>query len=212
MNSNIKKKSQVPKGIALVILIVAFSFYLNDVKLVTYLLFGIGFGVVLQRSRFCFTAALRDPIMTRTNSLTNALLLAIAIGTGGVVLLNTIWNFQGKRLTGIDAVYPLSPLTVAGGILFGIGMVIASGCASGTLMRMGEGMKMQWISFFFFIIGAITGSGVMGYLDPLFAKSKVTLFLPDYIGWGGAALVQFLIIFSVYMLMKKFIKRKRRKR
>lgn len=212
MTEKIKKvkKSQIPIAIVLIVLVFIFIIYLNDAKLSLYLLFGLGFGVILQRSRFCFTAAFRDPIMTRTSSITNALLLSITIGSIGVVILNYIWNLHGKALTGIDAVYPLSPLTIIGGILFGIGMVIASGCASGTLVRMGEGFKLQWISFFFFLLGAIGGSGVMGYLDPFFAKMKVTVFLPEKIGWFGSLALQLILLLLTYFFIKRFIKRKRR--
>ena len=212
MSENIKnkKKIQVLSALILIVLVTLFSIYLNDAKLSLYLLFGIGFGVILQRSRFCFTAAFRDPIMTRTTSITNALLLSISIGSIGVVILNFIWNSHGRKLTGIDAIYPLSPLTIIGGIVFGVGMVIASGCASGTLVRMGEGFKLQWISFFFFLIGAISGSGLMGYLDPFFAKSKVTIFLPDKIGWYGSLTLQLILLLVVYLLIKKFVKRRRR--
>ena len=206
------KKSQIPIALLIIGLTVLFTIYLSDIKLSLYLLFGIGFGIVLQRSRFCFTAAFRDPIMTKTTSITNALLLSIAIGSIGVVILNFIWNLHGKRLMGIDAIYPLSPLTIIGGILFGIGMVIASGCASGTLVRMGEGFKLQWISFFFFLIGAISGSGLMGYLDPVFAKSKITVFLPDNIGWIGSLVLQLILLSMTYLLIKKFAKRKRRQK
>lgn len=207
-----KPKSQITKAIIVIALVILLIIYIGDFKLSLYLLFGIGFGIILQRSRFCFTAAFRDPIITRTTSLTNALLLSITMGSIGVVILNFLFSLKGKRLIGIDAVYPLSILTLVGGILFGIGMVIASGCASGTLVRIGEGMKLQWLSFIFFLLGAILGSGMMGYIDPLFAKGKITLFLPDYVGWLGALGIQCLLILLVYILMKKFAKRKRRRK
>lgn len=207
-NDKKRRKSQLPIAVLVILLTAAFIFYLNDVKLASYFLFGIAFGAVLQRSRFCFTAAFRDPIMTKTASLTNALLLSVTVGTVGVAVLNLIWNSHGKRLTGIDAVYPLSLLTVIGGILFGIGMVVASGCASGTLMRMGEGFKLQWLSFFFFLLGAVLGSGVMGYVEPLFEKARISIFLPDHMGWLMATAIQLLLIAAVYLLIKRFVKRR----
>lgn len=204
-----ERRSQIPLAILLIVLVALFMLYTGDDKLSLYLMFGIAFGAVLQRSRFCFTAAFRDPIMTRTSSLTDAFFLAMGIGTAGVFILNMIWNSNGKVLRGIDAVYPLSVLTVIGGIIFGIGMVIASGCASGTLVRIGEGMKMQWVSFVLFLLGAILGSGFMGYLDPLFEKSKMTLFLPDYVGWNWAFIIQMSLIAGTYTLIKKIAKRRK---
>lgn len=211
MGEKVQKKSQIIIGIGVIILIVLLMLYIKDKKMITYLLFGIGFGAILQRSRFCFTAAFRDPILTKTNTLSNALLLSVGIGSVGVVILNYIFTNNGRRLVGIDAVYPFSILTIVGGILFGIGMVIASGCASGTLVRIGEGMQLQWISFIFFLLGAILGSGLMGHIDPLFSKSKITLFLPDVVGWIGALIIQIILIVSAYFIVKKIKSRKRRK-
>lgn len=204
----LEKKSQLPIAFILIIFICIFTFFIHDSKLINYLLFGIGFGIILQKSRFCFTAAFRDPILTKTSTLSNALLLSVAIGSAGVAILNFIYLSQGKKLIGIDAVYPLSFLTIIGGVLFGIGMVIAGGCASGTLVRMGEGLKLNFISFFFFLIGAILGAGLMGYLDPLFQKGKITIFLPDRIGWIPSIIFQFGMIFIAYISIKKLKNRK----
>ena len=54
-------------------------------------------------------------------------------------------------------VVPVSFATVIGAFIFGIGMVIAGGCASGTLMRVGEGFTMQILALFFFIVGSLWG-------------------------------------------------------
>ena len=57
-------KSQIPHALVLIALLIGLGFYLNDAKLVKYLIFGVVFGMILQRSRFCFTAAFRDPVIT----------------------------------------------------------------------------------------------------------------------------------------------------
>ena len=144
-------KSQIPAALILTVLSIAFGFYLNNPKLVTFWIFGIVFGMILQRSRFCFTAAFRDPILTGSTSLTRAVFLAISIGTIGFTALSFGSVLSGGKPVGMDSVEPLSILTILGGILFGVGMVIAGGCASGTLMRFGEGYQLQWVSFIFFI-------------------------------------------------------------
>jgi uncharacterized protein len=43
---------------------------------------------------------------------------------------------------------------MAGGTLFGIGMVIAGGCGAGSIWRAGEGHVKLWIALFFFAAGA----------------------------------------------------------
>ncbi len=201
-------KSQIPIALIITILAVIFGFYLNNQKLATFWIFGIAFGMILQRSRFCFTAGFRDPIMTGSTSLTRAVFLAISIGTIGFTALSFGSVLSGGKPLGLDAVFPLSVLTVIGGILFGIGMVIAGACGSGVLMRFGEGYQLQWVSFVFFVFGSIVGAWAMGFLEPIFNDKKWAIYLPDYLGWTGALVFQFTIILIIYIVAIKWQKKK----
>ena len=164
--------------------------------------------MILQRSRFCFTAGFRDPIMTGSTSLTRAVFLAISIGTIGFTALSFGSVLSGGKPLGLDAVFPLSVLTVIGGILFGIGMVIAGACGSGVLMRFGEGYQLQWVSFVFFVFGSVVGAWAMGFLEPIFNDKKWAIYLPDYLGWTGALVFQFTIILIIYIVAIKWQKKK----
>ena len=201
-------KSQIPFALALTALVVVFGFYLKDVKLVTFWIFGLAFGIILQRSRFCFTAAFRDPILTGSTSLTRGVLLAIAIGTIGFTAISFGSVLSGGKFIGVDSVEPLSLLTIAGGIIFGIGMVMAGGCASGTLMRFGEGFELQWVSFIFFMLGSVAGAWAMGFLEPDFGNKKFAIYLPEHLGWIGALVFQFSIILILYIIALKWQKKK----
>jgi transporter len=201
-------KSQIPIALIITILAVIFGFYLNNQKLATFWIFGIAFGMILQRSRFCFTAGFRDPIMTGSTSLTRAVFLAISIGTIGFTALSFGSVLSGGKPLGLDAVFPLSVLTVIGGILFGIGMVIAGACGSGVLMRFGEGYQLQWVSFVFFVFGSVVGAWAMGFLEPIFNDKKWAIYLPDYLGWTGALVFQFTIILIIYIVAIKWQKKK----
>ncbi len=203
-----QKKSQIPYAIILIIGITAFGFYLNKPKLVAFWIFGIAFGMVLQRARFCFTAAFRDPIITGSTSLTRAVLLAISIGTIGFTAISFGSVLNGGKFIGLDSVSTISVLTVIGGIMFGIGMVIAGGCASGTLMRFGEGFELQWVSFFTFILGSVLGAWVTGILEPAFENKNLAIYLPKHLGFIGALIFQFSIIALLYILSIKWQKKK----
>lgn len=201
-------KSQIPFALLLIVILVAFGFYLDDVKLISYLIFGVAFGIILQRSRFCFTAAFRDPVITGNTSLTRAVFLAISVGTAGFSALSIYSVLSGGKPMGTDSVEPLSILTIIGGVLFGIGMVIAGGCASGTLMRFGEGFQLQWISFIFFIFGSVAGAWAMGFLEPMVIKQKVSVYLPEHLGWIGALVFQFTLIGIIYVAAVRWQKKK----
>ena len=200
-------KSQIPHALVLIALLIGLGFYLNDAKLVKYLIFGVVFGMILQRSRFCFTAAFRDPVITGSTSLTRAVFLAIAVGTIGFSALSLYSISTGGKPMGTDSVAPLSILTVIGGVMFGIGMVAAGGCASGTLMRVGEGFQLQWVALLCFMLGSVAGAWAMGFLEPL-GKANIKVYLPDHLGWAGALIFQFALIAIVYVLAIKWQKKK----
>ena len=196
-------KSQIPHALVLIALLIGLGFYLNDAKLVKYLIFGVVFGMILQRSRFCFTAAFRDPVITGSTSLTRAAFLAVTVGTIGFSALSLYSISTGGKPMGTDSVAPLSILTVIGGVMFGIGMVTAGGCASGTLMRVGEGFQLQWVALLCFMLGSVAGAWAMGFLEPL-GKANIKV----YLGWAGALIFQFALIAIVYVLAIKWQKKK----
>ncbi|RCX20384.1 hypothetical protein DFP94_103108 [Fontibacillus phaseoli] len=204
------KKSQLPIALLVTILVVGFGFYLNQYndKMVVYLLFGLSFGVILQRSRFCFTASLRDPCITGSTSVTRAVLIACSLATIGFTAIKYSAFAGGNPIPGMDNVGQISFALVIGAVLFGIGMVIAGGCASGTLMRVGEGFTMQMLSLVFFVIGSLWGAHDMGWWRANVIKESPSVFLPDVFGWLGALLVQFLIILLLYIAAVKWQEKK----
>jgi uncharacterized protein len=100
----------------------------------TGLALGILFGFVLQRGRFCMNSAFRDIIVLKDYALLKSVGVAILVGMAGFAIM---------AMAGIIQINP-KPLfwgaNILGGLLFGVGMVLAGGCASGITYRMGEGM------------------------------------------------------------------------
>ena len=164
-----------------------------------FLMFGGCFGFVLQKSRFCFTASLRDPCITGSTSLTKAVLIAFALTSIGFTAIKYSAFASGQTIPGMSYVQPVSLATVVGGVMFGIGMVIAGGCASGTLMRVGEGFHMQVLALVFFIIGSLWGAHDMGWWNLNVIADSPRIFLPDVFGWMGAIVIQLLIIGCLYI-------------
>jgi uncharacterized membrane protein YedE/YeeE len=117
------------------------------------LLVGILFGVLLQRGRLCFNSAIRDVKMTKDNYLMKMALLAILVETIGFQLVAQLGLIKLNPL-------PFIPLAqIIGGFLFGMGMVLAGGCASGITYRIGEGYITAFVAAIFF---GITAAAVRG--------------------------------------------------
>jgi len=200
------KKNQIPFGVALVAIIVAIGIALgaNNPKLALFWVTGILFGVILQKGRFCFTASMRDPYLTGGTSITRAVLIAFAITTLGFAAIKYGYAAQGLPVPGMSYVVPISIATIVGAFIFGVGMVIAGGCASGTLMRVGEGFHMQLISLFFFVVGSLWGAHDFGWWKYNVISKGKSIFLPDVFGWAGAIIVQLAIIGLLYIAAEKY--------
>ena len=95
------------------------------------LLCGLGLGYILQRSRFCMASAYTDLLVFKDGSLFRALLIFILVCSVG-------FFFVGLKTGREGFVVALGWRTVLGGLLFGCGMVLAGGCAAGTIMRLGK--------------------------------------------------------------------------
>lgn len=205
-----KKKNQLPIALLVLVFIVGVGILLGfyNSSMALFWAFGCCFGFILQKSRFCFTASMRDPCITGSTSVTRAVLIAFAITTIGFTAIKYGSFVNYGTVPGQSYVMPISLATALGGILFGIGMVIAGGCASGTLMRVGEGFSMQILSLFFFVVGSLIGANHMGFWELNFNATAPKVFLPDVFGWFGAVVVQLLTILLLYIAADKFEKKK----
>ncbi len=158
---------------------------------------GLFFGYIMQRSRFCFAAGFRDIFMIRNTAVSRAILLLLLLTSIGFALLQLI---SGDALPEGGIIYPVGFHTVAGGIIFGFGMVIAGNCVTGCLMRMGEGYLMQWYTFLGLLIGSVLGAWNLGWWGPAFIERSPTVFLPENFGWPIVLFLYFAVIVLLYLL------------
>jgi hypothetical protein len=200
------KKSQLPKAYVTLAVIIAIGLGLSFISetLALFWIIGLGFGFVLQKAKFCFTASMRDPYLTGSTSVTRAVLIAFAITTVGFTAIKYGYFIKGLPIPGMGYVVPISLATAAGAFIFGIGMVIAGGCASGTLMRVGEGFTMQVLSLIFFVIGSLWGAHDFGWWKLNVISKGKAVFLPDVFGWFGAVAIQLLLLAALYIAAEKW--------
>jgi len=107
--------------------------------------FGSCVGVLVQRSRFCNTAALRDAILFKSYRNTKALLVAMMILTIGFTGFMSIGEGHPMH-------FDVGLNQLAGLFIFGIGMVLAGACTVSTWVKAGEGnVGAMWALLFTFI-------------------------------------------------------------
>ncbi|NBT78735.1 MAG: YeeE/YedE family protein [Betaproteobacteria bacterium] len=131
-----------------------------------------GLGAVMQRTHFCTLGAVADWVnmgdLTRMRMWLFAIAVAI-IGTG-LLTANGVIDSTRSLYTGPKLLW-LSNLT--GGLCFGVGMVLASGCGSKTLVRIGGGSLKSLVVFLvmgltaYMTLRGVLSMGRTQWLDPV---------------------------------------------
>ncbi len=160
------------------------------------LLMGFFVGVILQRSRFCFATAFRDlvkgPELRRSLSLQKGIVLALFIGVTGSFIL--------KYLGYIDPMTYVKPSglsNIIGGVFFGLGMVIAGGCASGSLWRAAEGHTKLWVTLLAMVVTYPLLRALVHNYAPWVYGPKI--FIPQVFGWALGLVVVYALL-ALYLL------------
>jgi uncharacterized protein len=145
---------------------------------------GVVFGAIAQRTHFCTMGAVSDIVNVGDWSRMRMWALAIGVamlGFNGMVAAGWLDPsksfYTAARLTWLSA--------AVGGVLFGVGMVLASGCGSKTLVRIGGGNLKSVVVFVvlafaaFATLRGITGVARVGTVDRVFVEFAGSTDLPS---------------------------------
>lgn len=131
--------------------------------ILTGLLCGALLGFVMQRGRFCLTGGFRDMYIAKDNRMFYALLIAIAVQSVGVYALISFGVFEFSAGT-----LPIIAVIV-GSFIFGIGIILAGGCATGTWYRAGEGLVGSWMALAaYMLVAAMMRTGPLASVSEKF--------------------------------------------
>lgn len=145
---------------------------------------GLAFGGISHRTHFCTMGAVADIINFGDWNRMRMWVVAIAVAALGL---------QSLSMTGLanlnDTIYLGTQWSwlsgISGGLLFGAGMVLASGCGSKTLIRLGAGnLKALMVFVIMGLTAYMTLKGVFGvvranFLDPVRFEFTANPYLPE---------------------------------
>jgi uncharacterized membrane protein YedE/YeeE len=155
---------------------------------------GIGFGLTLYHASFGFAGAFRRLLAERRGDGLRAQMLLLALLVLAFFPLMEAGRLFGTPVRGL--VFPAGLATIVGAFLFGIGMQIGGGCASGTLFTAGGGDGRMVLTLLFFVVGATVAAwqGELWLGWPALPATTVQ----DLLGpWAGlaASLVVLALVF-----------------
>ena len=166
---------------------------------------GIAFGAIAQRSHFCTMGAVADVV--NMGDWARMRMWALAIG---VAMIGFNAMVAAGWVKAADSLYA-APLLLwlsqaVGGLMFGFGMVLASGCGSKTLVRIGGGNLKSLVVFG--VLGLSAWATLRGVTAVLRVASvdRVQVNLPTgqdlpslavtWVGMGPAAVAPHALIFA----------------
>ncbi|MFB3879632.1 MAG: YeeE/YedE thiosulfate transporter family protein [Armatimonadota bacterium] len=141
--------------------------------------FGVLYGLVLQRSGFCFARAALELFLLRSRDAMDGILAGLIVATVGFAAVTAVRSSVGADPATGRLILPVGPGTFLGAAIFGLGMSLAGMCVVGSLLRLGEG----------YAAGALTLAGMVAgaAIDPfrlLLGRSLLLppTSLPDWLG------------------------------
>lgn len=210
-----KLKTQIAVAVVIIALMIFWGFSM-PAKSAWYLVSGLLIGYILTRSRFGFAGGVKRPYMTGDTALNEALFFMFTITAVVVAVIQ--WNAASggavvsflakegdKVIPGSQSVRPFDIGVIVGGFLFGGGMILAGGCASGTLSDLGEGAVRSMIAFVFYIVGAPIGH----WLRYIYNKSdnkiiNFTMYFPEKLGYFGSVVLTALLFLLLFYIVKSY--------
>jgi len=138
--------------------VVALSVYLSaslSVAQASLFLVGAGAGIVLYHASFGFTSSWRALIAEGRGAGVRAQMLMLAVTSLVFFPILASGEWFGHPVRG--SVSPVGVAVVVGAFIFGVGMQLGGGCASGTLYSAGGGSVRMLVTLAAFIAGSVLG-------------------------------------------------------
>jgi uncharacterized membrane protein YedE/YeeE len=170
------------------------------------LLWGLGaaLGYTLYRGSFSFAGGFREALVDGRGAGLRAQMLMLGILVTVMLPAIQAGTLAGAPVRGI--VFPAGVAVVIGAFIFGIGMQLGGGCASGTLYTASGGNTRMLLTLIFFISGATIAAYDSERWADLPGLSATTL--PELIGLWPALLAS-LAIFLCVALGSRVIEQRR---
>jgi len=165
---------------------------------------GAALGFVLYHASFGFTSSWRSMVKERRGAGIRAQMLMLAVASAIFLPLIAAGGVFGQPVIG--AIAPVGVSVMVGAAVFGLGMQLGGGCASGTLYTVGGGSIRMLVTLFFFIVGSVIGSAQLPWWFDTPNIGSVALV--DKLGLAGALITQ-LGIFAAIAILSIYIERRR---
>ncbi|MDF1876664.1 YeeE/YedE family protein [Sulfurimonas sp. SAG-AH-194-L11] len=166
---------------------------------------GISFGAIAQKNQFCFSGSIKDYFLTGSTKRGASVLMAMI---SAIFFTQILANYADIDLF-YTHYYPQDInyfSIVLGGILFGVGMMIADGCSSRSIVKLAQGDLKTLVTLLFIAIFALaTIKGFLSGFFNAFIHNETLIHISSYL--ENSALNLYVILFVLIVLLLKIVKK-----
>ena len=156
---------------------------------------GGALGIVLYHATFGFTSAWRAFLVDGNGAGLRAQMVMLAIATAAFLPALAQGSLFGQPVGGAFANAGTS--VAVGAFIFGIGMQLGGGCASGTLFTVGGGSTRMFVTLVFFVAGSVIATAHAPWWYGLPGLGTVSL--GRALGLWPALVVQLGLFAAIYL-------------
>lgn len=194
-----KKGYKLPKNVSRILGTLAFTLVgiwallvISQAKLALAMGFGWGFGFIISRAQICFTTAFSDLFVMGKTSKASALVVGMMVSSMGI--------FSYILLGVTPKIMWASPGIFLGGLLFGLGIVLAGGCECGWMYRAAQGQA----HFVLVGVGNLIGASLVAlswdhYASFITSFPKINFL--ESCGKAGGLLLQYVLLLLLLLFV-----------
>lgn len=196
-------------GLIVAAILLIYLMVTQDIVQPLLLVIGLLLGYTLFHARFGFTSAFRRLMSVGNGRALRSHMLMLAVAaTLFAPILAFGYSFFGGGVSGY--VSPVGVSLIVGAFIFGIGMQLGGGCASGTLYAVGGGRTVMFVTLLFFIVGSTIGAYHLPFwTEDLPAFEPISLATSTGLGYGGAWALS-IILFGLISWITIVVERKKK--
>ncbi|WP_199541235.1 YeeE/YedE family protein [Paraburkholderia kururiensis] len=195
-----------PLAVALALVVLGALYLAQTVsaKQATLYVLGALLGMTLYHAAFGFTSAWRVFIADGRGAGLRAQMLMLAVGVLLFFPALSAGTLFGHPVAG--EVAPVGVSVLIGAFIFGIGMQLGGGCASGTLYTVGGGSTRMVVTLIAFVVGSVVGTAHLPFWSALPHLQPISLV--KTLG-AGPAIALNLVVFALIAALTVLIEKRR---
>ncbi|PLX48550.1 MAG: YeeE/YedE family protein [Desulfobulbaceae bacterium] len=175
------------------------------------LIIAAALGYVMQRGRWCMVQGFREPHMTGDATLAKSVALSICVVAIGAAVLKYSVPVRADGYPVLAELHYVRGTfgwgSIVGGAIFGFGAMLAGGCGSGTLWRVGEGqVKLILVVPFFALANSLMTKWFKNFGEDMInlereGKLGKYVYMPETFGYTGTLLLIGAVMLIWYLVV-----------